>query len=144
MGAGVIIRDAAGDVLVSLCLKKIHVNSSVVAETEALWRALKLCSKLNIGEAMFEGDALEVVKAVNCADENWEWNGQVIADCRELLVHRPMWSITHTYREANKIAHFLANYAYNVNEEVVWIEDGPEGLFSLILQDKIVLSTFDE
>ncbi|KAF5482242.1 hypothetical protein F2P56_002829 [Juglans regia] len=70
MGACVIIKDAVGDVLVSLCLKKIHVNSSVVAEIEALRRALKLCSELNIGEAMFQGDALEVVKAVNCADEN--------------------------------------------------------------------------
>ena len=136
MGAGIVMRDSEGEVLVSLCVSKLNVGSPFVAETVALWRALTLCEELNVWEAVFEGDALGVIQAINSKEESWEWSGQLIEDIRGILVNRPLWKIQHIYREGNKLAHFLATFAYNVKEEQVWIEDGPKGYFSFFLQDK--------
>ncbi|XP_042976335.1 uncharacterized protein LOC122307471 [Carya illinoinensis] len=66
-GAGVVIRDEGGEVQVSLCMSKDQNNSLAVAEITALWRALKLCVELNVEKAVFERDALGIVKAVNSA-----------------------------------------------------------------------------
>lgn len=82
-----------------------------------------------------------IVKAVNDRGENWEWGGQIIEDIRGMLSNKPHWLITHTYRETNKTSDFLAKYALNIDEDLVWMEEGPEGLYNLILQDKVVIDT---
>lgn len=106
MGAGVVIRDYKGDVLVSLCLSKDKITSPIQAEAIALWKALKLCEELNIGKAEFERDALGVVKVVNKEEDHWEWDGQIIEDIRGVLKTKVFWTVIHTYREGNKVADF--------------------------------------
>lgn len=44
MGAGVVIRDREGEVLVSLCMNKMKVSNAIVAKIYALWRAVELCT----------------------------------------------------------------------------------------------------
>ncbi|KAF5445799.1 hypothetical protein F2P56_034822 [Juglans regia] len=138
MGIGIVFRDQEGDILLSACIPLSSVMTAAQAEANALWKALKMCEELRIGEAELEGDALSIVNAINNREENWEWGGQTIEDIRGLLHNRPQWHVTHTFREANKVADFLAKFSLNVNEEVIWMEDGPEGLYSLVLQDKVV------
>ncbi|KAF5459077.1 hypothetical protein F2P56_023065 [Juglans regia] len=78
MGAGVVVRDEEGNVQVSLCMPKDCIQSAVIAEATALWRALCLCAELNIQKAVLEGDSLEVIKAVNDREECLEWHGHII------------------------------------------------------------------
>ncbi|XP_042974899.1 uncharacterized protein LOC122306539 [Carya illinoinensis] len=137
MGMGVIIRDEEGEVLASLCGSRKWVSKPDTAEMQALWRALKLCAELNFVNVVFEGDAFGIVKAVNGREENWEWNGQIIEDIREILKNRPNWVVQHTYRECNNAAHSLARYSLNVNDESVWIESVPEEIVKTIIQDKL-------
>ncbi|XP_041016205.1 uncharacterized protein LOC121258730 [Juglans microcarpa x Juglans regia] len=96
MGAGVVIRDKEGNVQVSLCLPIDYVQSVVVVEVAALWRALCLCVELNIHKAIFEGDSLEVIKAVNNREECLEWHGQIIEDITKIFCMHPNWILKHT------------------------------------------------
>ncbi|XP_042968074.1 uncharacterized protein LOC122301061 [Carya illinoinensis] len=108
MGIGVVVRDAEGEVLVSLCKTSLHSVSVAATEADALWRALILCTELNIGEAILEGDALSIIQAVCSREERWEWHGQRLEDIRELIRRRPLWRVIHTYREGNLVAGFFS------------------------------------
>lgn len=141
MGAGIVCRDQEGDLLFSACMPQSNAMTASQAEAIALWKTMKLCEDLQVGEAELEGDALSIVKAVNRKDESWEWGGQIIEDIRGMLNNRPQWTVSHTRREANKAADYLAKFALNIEEDLVWMEDGPEGLYSLILQEKIVIDS---
>ncbi|XP_040988914.1 uncharacterized protein LOC121236529 [Juglans microcarpa x Juglans regia] len=137
MGIGIVFRDQERDILLSACILQSRVMSATQVEATALWKAMKMCDELQMGEVEFEGDALCIVKAVNNKDENWEWGGQTIEDIQGLLHNRSQWLVTHTFREANKAADYLAKFSLNASEEVIWMEDGPKGLYSLILQIKL-------
>ncbi|XP_042942660.1 uncharacterized protein LOC122276827 [Carya illinoinensis] len=137
MGIGVVMRDEKRDVLVSLCSQKKYVRDPLVVEMQALWRAMKLCAELNMTRVIFEGDALNVIRAVNNPDSSWEWHGQLVEDIKEVLKNRNSWKVIHSYRESNCVAHFLAKMSFNVNEERIWIKEGPEGIQPYVLKDKM-------
>ncbi|XP_040988958.1 uncharacterized protein LOC121236576 [Juglans microcarpa x Juglans regia] len=139
MGARIVCRDQEGDILFSACMTQSSAMIASQAEAVALWKTMKLCDDLQVGEAELEGDALCIVKAVNSKDESWEWGGQIIKDIRGMLNNRPQWYVNHIRREANKAANYLAKIALIIDEDLVWMEDGLESLYSLILQDKIVI-----
>lgn len=80
---------------------------------------------------------MSIVKAINGRDDNWEWGCQIIEDIRRMLSNRHHWLVSHKFREANKATDFLAKFALNMNEGLAWMEDGPEGLYSLILRTKL-------
>ncbi|XP_042972836.1 uncharacterized protein LOC122304642 [Carya illinoinensis] len=141
MGAGVVIRNENGDLMVSVCSQKQNVCSSLVAELQALWCALRICAGLNLTEVVFEGDALNIVKAVNNPETNWEWHGQLVEDVKDILKNRPMWKVIHTYRECNRVAHFLAKFSLTVNGEQIWIEEGPAGIQYYVMKDKTITNT---
>lgn len=127
------MRDAKGEVLVSLFLANSNTSSTAIVESVALWRALMLCAKLNTGEAVFEGDALKIIKSVCSAEEDYEWKGQLVDNIKGVFANKPLWIVQHTYTEGNKVANFLIKFAYTINGEKVWIEDGPEGYYSYTL-----------
>ncbi|KAF5447381.1 hypothetical protein F2P56_032936 [Juglans regia] len=138
MGIGVVMRDEHGDLLVSLCAQKRIVTSPLVAEFQALWRAMQLCADLNLLKVVFEGDALSVIKAVNDTEASWEWHGQLVEDIKGNSKNRSNWTVTHTYRECNSVAHFLAKSSLLVNEETICIEEGPLGIQYYVQKDKDV------
>ncbi|XP_041026997.1 uncharacterized protein LOC121267211 [Juglans microcarpa x Juglans regia] len=102
MRVGIVCRDQEGDILFSACMPQSNAMTASQVEVVALWKTMKLCEDLQVGEAELEGDASCIVKAVNSKDESWEWGGQIIEDIRGLLNNRSYWSVCHTRREGNK------------------------------------------
>ena len=49
--------------------------------------------------------------------------------------------IQHVRRNANKAAHFLAQHAKGVDAFVIWIEECPPFLESIVFQDAMYLSS---
>ncbi|KAG2667500.1 hypothetical protein I3760_15G118100 [Carya illinoinensis] len=118
MGAGVVIRDEEGEVLTCL--------------------SVEVCTKLRFLNFEFEGDALTIVNDVNNRDENWAWYGQIVDNLRSIFSGVSSWKLKHIYREGNKVAHSLAKKAIGLDEEIVWMEDCLEEVFSRVLFDKHV------
>lgn len=123
--------------LASLCMSKMKVNHPILAEMNALWRAMEFCIELNFSNVVFDGDALAVIEAVNSRNEVWIWYGQLIEDLRRVFKRRTDWKLHHMYRESNKLAHEMAKVAIEHKEEFLWIEDGPLDIITLVLHDKL-------
>lgn len=60
----------------------------------------------------------------------------IIRKCKT-LINRPEWevTITHCYREANRVADWLANYGVNADLTVVIFEAVPMDLKAVKLED---------
>lgn len=61
---------------------------------------------------MFQGDAKQIVDAVNSVAEDLSSCGHIISDIKLLLLSFQSWSFTHVKRFANQVAHHLANVLY--------------------------------
>ncbi|XP_035547261.1 uncharacterized protein LOC118348858 [Juglans regia] len=136
MGAGVVIRDWRGDVLVSLCAQFKHVSSPFIAECKALGRAVELCKELGFYNVWFEGDAKRVVDGVNKEEEDESWEGQAVGDLQKELRGCRGWKLTFTHRECNEVAHCLAKIGLSIEMERVWMECVPPEIVPKVVNDK--------
>ncbi|KAF5474737.1 hypothetical protein F2P56_006608 [Juglans regia] len=136
MGAGVVIRDWRGDVLVSLCAQFKHVSSPFIAECKALGRAVELCKELGFYNVWFEGDAKRVVDGVNKEEEDESWEGQAVGDLQKELRGCRGWKLTFTHRECNEVAHCLAKIGLSIEMERVWMECVPPEIVLKVVNDK--------
>lgn len=113
MGVGVIIRDAVGTVVAAMCSTVPYITDPAVAEATALWKAVTLCLELNIQRLHLEGDAKEIVQALQKRGPCRSRYGPLIEASLSSLNGISDWSVTHTKREANEAAHRLAKAAVN-------------------------------
>ncbi|XP_042983235.1 uncharacterized protein LOC122312641 [Carya illinoinensis] len=125
VGIGVIVRDSEGLVTASLCSSITLTPDPLLGEAAAALRATTLCAELGLTHIVLEGDALNVVQAVQGVEENWSAVGMVIRDVKSLLSRFQEWSIHHVPRELNVIAHTLAKYALICSEDCILLEDYP-------------------
>ncbi|XP_042974848.1 uncharacterized protein LOC122306483 [Carya illinoinensis] len=125
VGIGVIVRDSEGLVIASLCSSITLNPNPMLGEAVAALRATILCAELGLTQIIIEGDALNVVQAVQSEEENWNAFGMVIRDVKSLLSKVREWSIQHTHREFNVIAHTLAKYALTCSDDCILLEDYP-------------------
>ncbi|XP_059454954.1 uncharacterized protein LOC132185160 [Corylus avellana] len=85
MGMGVVIRDHDGRVRAVKCsLKQGHFDPTA-AETMAAIHALKFCMAQGMLNICMEGDAKNVVDALNSREENWSRTGYLVDEARNLL-----------------------------------------------------------
>lgn len=61
MGIGVVGRNFKGELLFSVYAVKMFIGPVDLAEANALWRAMEICSDLNNQQFQFEGDAPKVI-----------------------------------------------------------------------------------
>lgn len=100
-GLGVIIRDAACEVQVSLACSTIKANlQPVIAEARALRRAMELCADLGFSNVIFEGDSFqEIVKAFNAQQDSWTAVSPFLYDIKRMLQIRVGWKVSFNFRE---------------------------------------------
>ncbi|KAF5481359.1 hypothetical protein F2P56_002016 [Juglans regia] len=82
------------------------------------------------------GDAQAIVNAVNKGDEDYSSYGGVIEDAKKMLKTIENWSVNFVYREANTAAHVLAQEALSLHIDLVWIEETPNCIRSIICKEK--------
>lgn len=110
MGVRVIIRDAEGLVLASLCSIVPFIMDPTIVEAIVAWKAVELCHALGLQRVIMEGDALAVAKGLRQEAPSW---CQYFEDTQSILNSLPFWKATHVCREANGAAHGLAQAALN-------------------------------
>ncbi|XP_042950060.1 uncharacterized protein LOC122282171 [Carya illinoinensis] len=88
MGMGVIMRDENGEALLVACDNKLNVQSAEVAECHAIWKALKVCSDLNVHKVIFEGDAKVVIAAVQSEEEDLSVISPLVDVIRNVMRNR--------------------------------------------------------
>ena len=134
-GIGVVIRNDEGLVLAS-CAKKIPVAySECEIETMAATTALSFTSDIDIKRAILKGDSLAVIKALREDASSLSPFGLLIDDVKSLANSFDELSYSHTKREGNQVAHGLTKYAKIILDFVVWMENVPPQLFSVLQAD---------
>ncbi|XP_042939506.1 uncharacterized protein LOC122274538 [Carya illinoinensis] len=137
MGASILVRDSTGEVIAVMAKVQESVFQPVLAELLALWRAVTFCLELGLTAVVFEGDAQSSIKEINSSDENCKWYGQILEDVKSILMDKSSWRVQYVSRKSNQAAHHLGKFALKyVEDEIVWMEEVPECIYSFIAADR--------
>ena len=74
---------------------------------------------------MLEGDNLSVMRSMSTGSANRSQLGHIYEDIQCLATGLRSFSVNFVKRSANTVAHSLARFARNVDEELVWLEESP-------------------
>lgn len=135
MGVGIIARAGTGEFYAALVTTMPFIRDREVAEAMAAWRAFMFCEDLGVHKAVFEGDYLNVVNAINSHEECWRSCGNLVGGMQEKLMQHSEWLVNFTRREANLVAYCLAKHALEIHHEVVWKEVCPPFLKPLVHEE---------
>lgn len=137
-GTGIIVTDCLGRVLACQSSSSTSTIDPLLAECEALLRALQLCEELGLVKVCLEGDAKNVIDLVLQVEECNTWYGSLIEDIKLLLFRQPQWSLQFAYRECNLLAPLLAKLGLSLNKERVWVEEFPHVISTATIAEIVI------
>ena len=76
-------------------------------------------------ELVLEGDNNTVMKAISSLQPNMSRLGHVYKDIKCIAASLRRLEVSFVKRSANAVAHALAKYARQIDDEVVWPEEDP-------------------
>ena len=130
-----VIQDHTGFVIASLAQNISPAYQPTEIEAIAAAWALEFGQEIGIGGAVLERDSELIIKSLKAG-------GNTIASAEPLIQDAILFSISysklqysHCRREGNRLAHNLARCSINVSNYVVWMEEVPNHLLSVIQQD---------
>ena len=135
LGIGAVIRNHRGDVIAALSKRVQGCFKSEEMEAKALFHSLNWAIQQQLQVAIVETDALRVFSALTSTNRDLSCFSDLIDDVRYLLSFFPRVIISHTRRHANKAADGLAKFALELDEDVCWIGEIPNPIFSIIVNE---------
>ena len=137
-GAGVIIRDGAGEVIAVLSKKWRCPLGAVEAEAKAVEAGVNFAWEIGIREAEFEMDSLTICNALHGLVSPPSSIVNVLAGVRNRVSSFRQWKFTHIKRQGNVPAHLLAQHARIVEDYSTWLEECPTLIADACMQDRNV------
>jgi hypothetical protein len=138
IGMGVIARDSVGEVVVMNSVLMDFVQDPSLAEALAARQAVELSLAMGLKNCIFEGDALEVIKAINQEEPCRGVISQIVNDIKTLLLQGGSWEMKHTRRGANGAAHLLAKTGLQISEAQTWNNILPEWMVDIVRNEQIL------
>ena len=128
VGVGVVIRNERGEFLGALSELLDYGLDAVDAEALAALRAIEFAAEVCLFSMIFEGDCLQVIKALQSMEFDAARIGHIYSLARSKLSLFSSFSVVHVFREGNSVAHRLAKFARNVVGSQIWLEHVPSFL----------------
>jgi hypothetical protein len=116
------------------------ITDSEMDEAMGVWKAVSLCLDRGCSQMVFEGDALNVIKALQQSQPCWSPWGQLLDVTRSRLNAFLQFQLQHVRREANHAAHYLAKLAVKQLCDCVWLGECPPPISDVILAEQVLLS----
>ncbi|CAL5430648.1 unnamed protein product [Camellia sinensis] len=121
---------------VSSVLPPKDVHNIFVVELWAIWRGLMHAFKLGIKYIWIESDSLSVVKTIKKEQQCFHSTANSGLDHIWRLLNKfDQFEISHSWRESNWAADYLAKMDFGVNDAVLQPVDFPESLIDIINED---------
>ncbi|KAK4263275.1 hypothetical protein QN277_028711 [Acacia crassicarpa] len=133
-GAGSVLRDHEGRWLGGCC-RKIGRCTSLQAELWALLDGLDLAWNLGFRDVFVQVDCLTALSLVRSVDEHPNANASLLRSIQRLMQQDWRIRIAHVYREGNRCADFLANYALTLAVGNHTLEEPPDAMKNLLRDD---------
>jgi ribonuclease HI len=125
---------------VACSIKKMMATTSVVVEAMAALHAMMVGKEIGAMNIIFEGDALQIVNAVNDPLQCDSSFGHFVEDVKWVLWSFNSYVFQHVGREANYAAHGIAKEACNHVTETVWWHSIPSFIDGVVGKE-VVLSS---
>jgi hypothetical protein len=136
VGLGAVVQSTSGEVMAALAKGMLFVEDPTVAKTWAALHVVNLCSELRLHRAMFEGDSLIVISALNKGDQCWSMYDQLIENIQTRPSSICSYEVRHVGREANKAAHCMTKFALTQQVDQLWKDECPSFLHSIVTADQ--------
>jgi ribonuclease HI len=121
-----------------MTITKKVVTTPKVTEVMAALEAILFCKNAGFFTVLLEGDAKQMVNEVNNSFLNLSTAGHFI----EGIILEMQWlkyeSMVYVGREANNVTRCLANEAFSMAVDSVWLEDIPRCILHALLRDVLV------
>jgi hypothetical protein len=141
VGLGFIVRDSQGSYLAARSMSiDIQVDASV-AEAMAATNAV-FCKEMGFSNILFEGNALQVIKAIEEEDPCLRNYGHIIDCIRRETNSLENARFIHVKREANNVAHTLAKLATTHVTMSTWKGDVPPSIGDIVRREQSPLFSF--
>ncbi|XP_030963999.1 uncharacterized protein LOC115985177 [Quercus lobata] len=124
-GIGVVVRNKRGEVMVSLVAKGPLMQDSEEAEVLACQKVLEFVVDASFTDLLLEGDNMSVMKSITSIRSNRSRLGHIYEDIHCIAVGFRSFSVNFVKHSANLVAHSIAKFASNVDDELVWLEESP-------------------
>ncbi|KAL2935506.1 hypothetical protein RDABS01_018624, partial [Bienertia sinuspersici] len=128
MGMGGVIRDYIGDVMAATCCCERGRVAPDVAEAMAARHAIKIAYEA-AGHTTEEGKGDPTIF------------GAIVNDIIAWGRRCTQFATSFVRRSGNRVAHALAHYSCNGNENTVWIEEVPQHIQDLVSADSYAMNT---
>ena len=138
-GFGAVIRNEKGEVMAACAARGPPVTDSEEAEALACRKAMEFAVDAGFSDLIIEGDNAEVMKAISSPRVNCSQLGHIYDDIRCLTAGLRAWSTSWVRRSANGAAHSLAQFAREIENEIVWLEDLPPPTLEALYFDSLLL-----
>jgi ribonuclease HI len=137
IGMGMIARDSNSACLGAKSVTKELITDSATAEAMAALSAMYFCREVGFFDVILEGDAKQVLQAINSNPHFLSKFGHFI----ESIHHekRNFRSVDFSFipREGNAVAHALAAEASKQKVNNAWLEELPSRFSSFVTRDQI-------
>jgi hypothetical protein len=136
MGAGFILHDSLGSVLLAGTRRFDHVDEPELAEAMALRVALSTTLHHTYSEVMVVSDCANLITKINDKHQDRSHTGAVIFDIKQLAAKFSSICFSHQSRMCNRAAHTLAHVAESV-ASVVWVNEVPDQVQAIICNELV-------
>ena len=122
-GIGIVICDSLGQVAAVLCRKLEARLSLLEAESKAFEAGILFALSRGFTDVVLEGDSQVMLNALASSSSSPLAMAFVIQGVLELCMGFTQIQFFHVKRQWNTPAHLVAKNAYNIVNDIVWVEE---------------------
>ena len=135
MGLGVVVRNWIGSFIVGHSLRVDGCFDAEVIEALLALEAIKLAHLFGFRRVVLEGDASNVIWALNSSGPILSNIGNIIEEAQHVASQFERVIFQHVRRGGNEAAHVLARRAIRLEDSRVWVDCAPSFLQDVLLSD---------
>uniref|UniRef100_A0A803P6S3 RNase H type-1 domain-containing protein n=1 Tax=Cannabis sativa TaxID=3483 RepID=A0A803P6S3_CANSA len=135
-GLGCVARDRAGVVRYAAATVVQQALPPLQLELMAICRGLQLGIQQRYEQFSIESDCLQAVNLIQKKEDGCRDIDGLLHQIRSLMCHVNFVGISFVFREANRVAHELANYALVHKASAIWIGVIPPCAHQAVLIDE--------
>ena len=98
-------------------------------------RAIMFAKELNLNSIILKGDSEIITRALQAEDQSLASYGNLIEEIRFHVDSFLNFRVSYVKRKGNSVAYNLARHARHVSNLVVWMEEVPTHIISILLAD---------
>ncbi|XP_040995155.1 uncharacterized protein LOC121241441 [Juglans microcarpa x Juglans regia] len=137
-GVGVVLREYVDMVIMAASKVEFEVINAEAIESFSIFRALQLCATMGIHSLIVVSDCLMAIQVLNYDIPSDAMLDLLLCEIRKLLRVFGECKFQHVYTKGNRIAHILAQYAWNVENISTWNDCYPNFISQAIWLDKFL------